>query len=131
MWVCSKCGREFKRTNQSHYCGNPPATVDEYIEQQEPIAQPYLQAMRNIIYGSVAGVSERIAWSMPTCDKNGKSLSFEAGKKHISLYVGVEAVERFQIELRDFATKKNAVYLPYTQELPLELLAEIVKWCLG
>ena len=22
MWKCPKCGREFKRTNQGHYCGN-------------------------------------------------------------------------------------------------------------
>lgn len=32
MWTCPKCGREFKRTNQSHYCGKAPESVDEYIE---------------------------------------------------------------------------------------------------
>ena len=34
MWTCPKCGREFKRTNQSHYCGKAPESVDEYIELQ-------------------------------------------------------------------------------------------------
>ncbi len=31
MWVCPKCGRAFKNTEQSHYCGKPPATIEEYI----------------------------------------------------------------------------------------------------
>lgn len=31
MWVCPKCKREFKRVNQSHYCGKAPETVNEYI----------------------------------------------------------------------------------------------------
>ena len=129
-WVCPKCGREFKRNNQSHFCGNPSATVDEYIKQHEPVAQAHLQTLRDIICNSVMGVVERIAWSMPTYDKGGKSLSFAAGKKQISLYIGVEAVERFQIELSEFATKKSAVYLPYEKELSPELFGEIVKWCL-
>lgn len=34
MWTCPKCGREFKRTNQGHYCGKVPENVDEYIELQ-------------------------------------------------------------------------------------------------
>ena len=31
MWKCPKCGRSFKKENQSHYCGKAPETVDEYI----------------------------------------------------------------------------------------------------
>lgn len=131
MWVCPKCGREFKRNNQSHYCGNPPATVDEYIMQQEIKAQGHLQALRAVIKNNSADVIERIAWSMPTYDRAGKSLSFAAGKSQISLYVGVDAVEMFQADLGNFVTKKSAVYLPYDRELPHKLLVEIVKCCLG
>ena len=36
MWTCPKCGREFKKTNQDHYCGKAPETVDEYIAMQTP-----------------------------------------------------------------------------------------------
>jgi len=33
MWKCPKCGREFKNTNQDHYCGNI-STIDDYIADQ-------------------------------------------------------------------------------------------------
>lgn len=35
MWKCPKCQKEFKNTNQSHYCGEKPKTIDEYIAQQD------------------------------------------------------------------------------------------------
>ena len=35
MWKCPKCGRTFKNTNQDHYCGKTPETVDEYILAQD------------------------------------------------------------------------------------------------
>ena len=34
MWTCPKCGRTFKRQEQSHYCGKAPETVEEYIAEQ-------------------------------------------------------------------------------------------------
>ena len=49
MWTCPKWGREFKRTNQSHYCGKAPESVDEYIELQIPEARAYVVELRNII----------------------------------------------------------------------------------
>ena len=35
MWKCPKCGREFKKKGQSHYCGEKPKTIDEYILSQD------------------------------------------------------------------------------------------------
>ena len=29
MWKCPKCGREFKKKGQSHYCGEKPKTIQE------------------------------------------------------------------------------------------------------
>ena len=42
MWVCPKCGRSFKNTEQSHYCGKPPATIEEYIAAQPEEIRDYL-----------------------------------------------------------------------------------------
>jgi len=129
MWVCPKCGREFKKTNQGHYCGEAPKTVLEYIGSQPLETQSHLAAIAAIIRDSVPGVTERIAWSMPTYEKAGKSISFSACKNHVSLYVGSKVIEKFAPALSEFATRKNAVYLPYNKILPSKLIEDIVKWC--
>jgi len=129
MWVCPKCGREFKRKNQGHYCGEAPKTVAAYIDAQPVEAQPHLTALAALIRDSVPGVRERIAWSMPTYEQAGGSLSFAACKDHVSLYVGSEALEKFAAELCGFSTKKSALYLPYSQTLPEDLLRELIKSC--
>ncbi len=126
MWTCPKCGREFKKKNQSHYCGEAPKTVSEYIE-----SQPHLKQIVNIIHKTIPNVNERIVWSMPTYEKDKKSISFSTCKNHVSLYVGAEAIENFESGLNEFTTKKSAIYLPYNKDLPVKLIKDIVKRCLS
>ena len=131
MWVCPKCGREFKRTNQGHYCGKAPETVLDYIASQPLEARSHLTEMMIALQNSVPGIKERIVWSMPYYEKEGKSVSFSACKKHISFYVGEEAIEEFASELNEFITKKSAIYFPYNKALPVKLITDIVKWRLS
>lgn len=131
MWICPKCGREFKRTNQGHYCGKSPKTVLEYIDSQPIETHTHLTEMMIILQNSVQGVNERILWSMPYYEKEGKYISFSACKNHISFYVGGEAIERFSLELNEFVTKKNAIYFPYDRVLPTKLIESIAEWCLS
>ncbi len=122
MWTCPRCGREFKRTNQGHYCGRAPESADEYIALQPSEAYPHLTALRKIIRDSVPDVKERIAWSMPMYEKDKRSISFSACKKHVSLYVDIEVLEIFKPQLSEFEIKKNAIYLPYEKALPIETI---------
>lgn len=131
MWTCPKCGREFKRENQGHYCGEAPKTVLEYIDSQPIEKRAHLTEMMIILQNSVPGVDERILWSMPYYEKEGKSISFSACKKHVSFYAGIEAIEKFALELSGFDAKKNAVYFPYDRALPAKLIENIAKWCLS
>jgi len=131
MWICPKCGREFKRTNQGHYCGKAPETVLEYIDSQPLETHSHLTEMMITLKNSVPCINECILWSMPYYEKEGKSISFSACKKHISFYVGVEAIGEFASELNEFVTKKNAIYFPYNKALPTKLITNILKWCLG
>ena len=131
MWICPKCKREFKRTNQGHYCGKAPETVSEYINSQPLETHSHLMEMMITLQNSVPSIKERIVWSMPYYEKEGKSISFSACRDHISFYIGAEAIEKFASELNNFVTKKNAVYFPYNKALPTKLITNIVKWRLS
>uniref|UniRef100_UPI00351CCC85 iron chaperone n=1 Tax=uncultured Oscillibacter sp. TaxID=876091 RepID=UPI00351CCC85 len=95
MWVCPKCGRSFKNAEQSHYCGEPPATIEEYIAAQPEAAREYLRQVNAAIRASVPEARKKISWSMPTYWKGRNLIQFAAFKRHIGLYPGPEAVEAF------------------------------------
>lgn len=129
MWTCPGCGREFKRTNQGHYCGKAPEGIDEYLELQPAEAQAHIAELRNIIRSCVPEVGERIAWSMPFFEKDGHSISFAACKNHISLYLDAEIIQIVQPQLDGFVVKKNALYLPYAKELPAGGIEKAIRLC--
>ena len=114
-----------------NYCGTAPETVLEYIASQPLETHLRLKEMMIILQKSVSSIHERILWSMPYYVKEEKSISFSACKKHISLYVGAEAIEKFALELNEFVTKKNVIYFPYDRALPTKLIEDIAKWCLN
>ena len=127
-WTCPKCGREFKRFEQQHYCGKP-ATVDEYIEAQEESLRPKLRELRAILCAALPEAEERISWSMPTWWKGQNLIHFAAAKKHIGLYPGGEATTVFAEELTDFDVSKGTIRLPWDEELPAALITKIARWC--
>ncbi len=129
MWVCPKCGRSFKNTEQSHYCGKPPATIEEYIAAQPEETQGYLRQINAAIKTSIPEAKEKISWSMPTYWEGRNLIQFAASKRHIGLYPGPEAVEAFAAQLTEYKTSKGTIQLPYSRPLPLELIGKIAKWC--
>lgn len=58
-------------------------------------------------------------------------IHFAAAKKHIGIYPGPGAVEHFahQFTKRGLKFSKGAVKIPYGENLPLDLIAEIAHWC--
>ncbi len=129
LWICPKCGRSFQKAKQNHYCGTAPVTIEEYILSQPEDIQPYLRQVNEAIRASIPEAKEKISWSMPTYWKGHNLIQFAAAKKHIGLYPGPEAVEAFAGKLTGYKTSKGTIQLPYSKPLPLELIAEIAKWC--
>lgn len=129
MWKCPNCGREFKNENHNHFCGEAPKTVDEYISAQPDAIRPILDQLRETLRKALPNAKECISWSMPTYRGNRNIIHFAAHKKHIGLYLGDEAIEHFKDRLSGYRTRKGTVQLPYDKSLPLELIAEIAKWC--
>ena len=72
MWKCPKCGREFKKKEQSHYCGEKPKNIDEYILRQEEDKQEALCYMRNILQKALPEAEERISWIRSYCSVCGR-----------------------------------------------------------
>lgn len=129
MWTCPKCGRTFKKQNQGHYCGKAPETVDDYILAQPEEARGYLKAIREAVRGALPDVEEKISWSMPTFWKKHNIIQFAGFKNHASLYPGPEAVSEFSERLQGYKTSKGTIQFPYNAPLPLDLIADIARWC--
>ena len=129
MWICPDCGRSFKRTNQSHYCGKAPATIDEYIVRQSQDIQPFLIELRNVIHQAIPEAEETISWSVPAWKrKNSHVIRFSVNKDHIGLYIEEDAITRFKERLKGFETDKGVIRLKPDQTLPSSLIADIAKW---
>ena len=128
MWKCPKCGREFSRQKQQHYCGKPQ-TIDEYIEAQDEAVQPRLREIRAVIRSAIPEAQERLSWSMPTFWRGRNILHFAASKKHLGLYPGGEATTVFADALKDYDVSKGTVRIPWDRALPVELVQRIARWC--
>ena len=129
-WKCPKCGREFSRQNQDHYCVKPK-NIDEYIAAQDESIQPRLNDIRSVLRAALPEAEERISWSMPTYWKGRNIIHFAASKKHLGIYPGDEAVAEFEEELADYDVSKGTIRIPYDKELPAELIKSIAEWCYG
>ena len=127
-WKCPKCGREFSRQNQDHYCVKPQ-NIDDYIAAQAAEIQPVLNELRGILRKALPEAQERISWSMPTYWKGKNIIHFAAAKKHIGLYPGDQAAVVFKDELAGFDVSKGTIRIPYNKPLPAQLITKIARWC--
>ena len=127
MWKCPKCGREFKNTEQDHFCVKPNS-IDEYIVAQPEDVRPLLQSIRETIRAAAPEAIEKISWQMPTFWKDENLIHFAAFKKHIGLYPGGEATSKFAERLVGYKTSKGAIQLPLGKPIDYELITDIVRW---
>lgn len=127
-WKCPKCGREFSREGQDHYCLKAQ-TIDEYIALQDEAVQPRLREVRAIIHAAIPDAEERISWSMPTYWKGKNLIHFAASKKHLGVYPGGEATTVFADVLKDYDVSKGTIRLPWNKELPTDVITKIAIWC--
>ena len=103
--------------------------IDEYIRKQDPAVRERLNIIRQTIRAAIPDAEERISWQMPTFWKGRNIIHFAAFKNHIGIYPGGEATSEFAEKLTDYKTSKGAIQLPNNKEMPLELIAEIARWC--
>lgn len=127
MWQCPECGKEFKKLDQNHFCGEIN-TIDEYIAGQPAEIQPILRKVRETIRRAAPDAKEKISWRMPTFWQAENLIHFAAFKNHIGIYPGGEAVGIFAERLTDYKTSKGAIQFPLNKPVDYALIADITKW---
>jgi len=128
LWQCPKCGRYFKKTNQSHYCNDKPESIDQYIAAQPEDVQPILIKIRKTIQKAAPKAIEKISWSMPTFWQSENIIHFAAFKKHIGIYPGDLSHTPFEQRLSGYRTTKGAIQFPLNKPIDYNLISEITKF---
>ena len=103
-----------------------PSSVDEYIAGFPAEIRRSLESVRSTVLAAVPGGEERISYKMPAVFSSGVVVYFAAFKNHIGLYPPV-ADPATRARVATFAGPKGNLQFPYSQPLPLDLIAEVAK----
>ncbi|TXF78932.1 iron chaperone [Chryseobacterium sp.] len=103
--------------------------VDHYISKFPVHVQEILSKIRNMILQKVPEAEEKISYGMPGYYLNGKPLVyFAAFKNHIGFYATPNGHEKFTKELAVYKQGKGSVQFPLDEEIPYQLIVDIVKF---
>jgi uncharacterized protein YdhG (YjbR/CyaY superfamily) len=98
-----------------------------YATHPDPV-QRLLHQMRDAIMKNAPEAIETMNYGIPTFKLKGNLVHYAAFKNHIGFYPGAQAVVDFESKLTAFKCSKGAIQFPLTSPLPLELVAEIVRY---
>ena len=129
MWQCPKCKREFKNTNQNHFCDALADTVDGYVEQSEH--REVLSKIREAIKTAAPNATEKMAWKMPTYWQGENLIHFAAYKNYVGLTFSFGAIEEFADSIKDTGcvVKKNTIQIPWGKPIPFDLITDMAQYC--
>ena len=105
-----------------------PKTIEEYITLQPAEMQPLLQSIRKTIHDAAPDAQETISYQMPAFKQDKILIWFAAFKNHISIFPKVKVIEAFKKQLAPYKTSKGTIQFPIDEPLPLDLIAEIVRF---
>ena len=107
--------------------------IAAHIAQCPEHIQVQLSAWHAFILDEVPGLTQKIAYGIPTFQLNGKNFIHFAGySKHIGLYPGAKGIAAFsaEFEKRNYKFSKGAVQFPVKEALPLDLVQDILDYLL-
>lgn len=103
--------------------------IENYIKTADRQNQDYLKTIYQLIKDLLPDCQEKISYGMPTFWKGRNIIHFAAQKKHLGIYPGsgpiVEMAELF--DQAGITYSKGTIQFPYNQELPLDLITELIK----
>ncbi len=104
------------------------ATVDAYIASFPAEIQVMLEHMRQTIRNAAPEAVELISYGMPGYKYHGSLVWFAAAKNHIGFYPSSSGVRYFIEKYGNLKSSKGAIQLPMDQPLPLDMVADIVRF---
>ena len=104
------------------------ATIDDYIAGHPPKIRARLSAMRKTIRKHAPGAEEKISYRIPTFYLGGNLVHFAAFARHVGFYPGAAGIAAFKDALAPYKSAKGSVQFPHDEPLPLDLVAEIVRF---
>lgn len=106
-----------------------PKNYEEYCLDFPEETQEILENLKNFIQNLLPESELCINYGIPTFKMKGKNVIHFAGfRNHIGLYPSSEAIEIFAEKLKKYKTSKGTVQFPLTEELPFDLIQEIVEF---
>jgi len=106
-----------------------PSSIDEYIAGFTGETAARMTRLRSLIHQCHPGITEKLAWGMPTFVLNGNLVHFSGETRHMGFHPGKEAIDAFAPRFGDLTHSKSTLRLPYDRPMPWELLREMVEYC--
>ncbi len=102
--------------------------IDSYIAAFPVHVRELLETVRATIHNAAPESTEVISYQMPAFKQHGVLVYFAAYKNHIGFYPTSSGIVAFQHKFGDFKWSKGAVQFPIDKPLPLDLIADMVKF---
>ena len=104
-----------------------PASVDEYIASfDDEQHRDFLTRLRELSRAAAPQAEESLRWGSPAYALASILFVFAGYKKHANVVFTPSTKKAFADRLLDFDTGKGSIKLPYGDEIPTELLTEMI-----
>lgn len=107
------------------------SSVDDYFAQLSDIQRPHLEALRKLSVQLAPEAREELKWNLPVYvrGKNTNLWMLQNFKNHCSLRFNPPffATQKATVVAAGFESGEGFIKLPYTRDLPTELLTSLMR----
>lgn len=103
------------------------STVDDFIAALPELAREATERARATIHQAVPGLTEKIAYGVPTFVLEGKNLLHLGGyAKHVAVYP-IPSDDSLRERLQPFIAGKGTLKFSLSSPIPYELIADVAR----
>ena len=126
MWVCPKCGRKFKRANQSHGCRL--ISKDSLFEKRTPELKKLYDRIAGIVNKLGEYREETVPPDVIFFKTESTFLEVKVKTKHLEVVFFLEKLEDVHPVVKYLQTSKNRVVHVVFVDRPGDINAQLKSW---